>query len=209
VTARIDACINARDRRRVAAVILAGGLSRRMGSNKLLEVVNGKPMIASVVDAMLAAGASPVVVVTGHQAELVREALKDRPVTFAHNPDFIQGMSTTLRRGIEALPDDIDAAVVSLGDMPFLTGDHISRLIDAFAPDKGRPICVPAFQGQRGNPILWGRIFFDELRQVQGDMGAREVVKRHANAGHLVAMDDDAVLRDVDTPDVLKAARGE
>jgi molybdenum cofactor cytidylyltransferase len=193
----------------IAAVILAGGLSRRMGSNKLLEVVNGKPMVGAVADAMLAAGASPVLVVTGHQAERLRDALKDRPVTFVHNPDFAQGMSTTLRRGIEALPDDIDAAVVSLGDMPFLTGAHVSRLIAAFDPEHERDICVPAFQGQRGNPILWGRRFFDELRQVQGDMGAREVVKRHANAGHLVPMDDDAVLRDVDTPDVLKTVRGE
>ncbi len=193
---------------KVAALILAAGLSRRMGArNKLLEEVDGKAMIVSVVDALLASRARPVIVVLGHEAGRVRTALEDHPVAFVDNPDFARGLSTSLRSGIEALPVDADAVVVCLGDMPRISPAHIDSLIDAFAPADGRAICVPTVAGKRGNPVLWGRRFFDEMRTVEGDIGAREIIRRHADVVHAVAVDDEAILIDIDNPEDLAAAR--
>src|SRR5690606_40146905 len=124
--------------RPIAAIVLAAGQSRRMGPlNKLLAEIAGKPMLAHVVDAVLASAARPVIVVTGHEPERVREALSGRDVTFAHNPDYAQGLSTSLRRGTAILDEKVDGAVVCLGDMPGITETHIDRLISAFNPAAG------------------------------------------------------------------------
>jgi molybdenum cofactor cytidylyltransferase len=192
---------------RVAGIVLAAGMSRRMGErNKLLESVDGQPMVARAVEAVLGAGLSPVVVVVGHEAEKLLALLKDRPVLFVHNPDYAKGQSTSLRRGIQALPHDADGVVICLGDMPRVSADHVRKLVAAFDPANGKSICVPMADGRRGNPILWGRQFFDEMRAVEGDRGARDVIRRHEDAIGAVPMDD-AVLMDVDSPDALAAAR--
>lgn len=192
---------------RIAAIVLAAGRSTRMGSNKLLETVGGKPMVAHVVDAVLASSARPVVVVTGHQAPEVEAALAGRAVTFAANPDFADGISSSLRRGLAALPPGMDGAVVCLGDMPDVRASHIDRLIAAFNPVEGRGICVPTVDGKRGNPVLFGADFFAEMREVQGDTGAKHLIGAHADMVCEVAMDDAAVLEDVDTPEALARLR--
>jgi molybdenum cofactor cytidylyltransferase len=94
--------------------------------------------------------------------------------------------------------------VVVLGDMPFVSAAHIDRLIAAFDPLRGN-IVVPMKDGRRGNPIVWPRAFFDEMQQVQGDVGARELLQRHADRVDVVAFDDDAIFADVDTPEALRA----
>jgi len=193
---------------RIAAIVLGAGRSSRMGStNKLTAEVDGTPMIAHAVDAVSACGAAPVIVVTGHEAEKVKAALADFAVTFVDNPDFAEGLSTSLRAGVRALPGDIDAALVCLGDMPDISADHIARLIAAFDPDEGRTICVPTFAGKRGNPILWGSAWLPEFTQLKGDTGARHLLGEHAEAVCEVAMPDDAALRDIDTQDELLARR--
>jgi len=191
---------------RIAALVLAAGQSRRMGSvNKMLAEANGKPMIETSVDAVLASGAGPVTVVTGHEPEAVRRALEDRDVSFVHNPDYAEGLSTSLRAGIGALPDDVDGAVVCLGDMPAVEARHIDKLIAAFDPEEGRSICVPTHQGKRGNPVLWAASIFAEMKDIAGDVGARHLIGEHADVVCEVAIDDDAVLLDLDTPEALEA----
>jgi molybdenum cofactor cytidylyltransferase len=196
---------------RVGALILAAGQSRRMGSlNKLLADIEGRPMVARVADALLASRANPIVVVTGHQEERVRGALAGRDLRFVHNPDYAEGLSTSLRVGLAAL-DDVDGAAICLGDMPDVTPAHVDRLIAAFDPGSGRAICVPTFNGKRGNPVLWDRRFFAEMASVSGDVGARHLIGDHEDAVHEVAMPDSGVLNDFDTPEALaarKAARG-
>jgi molybdenum cofactor cytidylyltransferase len=192
---------------RIAAIVLAAGRSTRMGSNKLLEPVAGKPMVAHVVDAVLASAARPVIVVTGHQAVAVEAALTGRAVSFVPNPDFADGIAGSLRRGLAALPPGIDGAVVCLGDMPDVLGLHIDRLIAAFNPVEGRAICVPTVHGKRGNPVLFGAEFFAEMREVQGDTGAKHLIGAHADVVCEVAIDDPAVLEDVDTPEALARLR--
>jgi molybdenum cofactor cytidylyltransferase len=193
---------------RVAALILAAGRSSRMGEmNKLLAEIDGKPMVARIADAALASEAQPVIVVTGHEAEKIREALAGRGLRFVHNPDHAEGLSTSLRAGIGALPESADAAVVCLGDMPDITPSQIDKLIAAFDPGEGRTICVPIFAGKRGNPVRWGAEYFPQMCELMGDAGAKHLIGEHADAVCEVAMPDDASLRDIDTPEELERRR--
>ncbi len=192
----------------VAALVLAAGQSRRMGRrNKLLAEIDGESMIARVVDAVLAAKATPVIVVTGHQAAKVRAALGGRDVRFTDNPHYARGLSTSLKAGLEALPAEADAALVCLGDMPQVRPQHLDKLIAAFEPDEGRAICVPTARGKRGNPVLWGAAFFEEMKAAEGDVGARHLIGGHADQVVEVAIDDDGIFADVDTPSALSALR--
>jgi molybdenum cofactor cytidylyltransferase len=195
---------------RLAAIVLAGGQSRRMGErNKLMIEVDGEAMVAHAVDTCTAAGFAPVVVVTGHEAGRVRNLLADRAVIFAHNPDYAGGISTSLRAGIAALPDGIDGALVALGDMPRVQPEHLRRLAAAFDPAAGDAIVLPTRHGKRGNPVLWARRFFAEMSDVSGDVGARHIIGEHADLVREVEMDDDAVLIDVDSPEALAALGGD
>ncbi|WP_431856454.1 NTP transferase domain-containing protein [Azospirillum sp.] len=189
---------------RIAALVLAAGRSSRMGGpNKLLADVHGTPLLARTVDAVLASSARPVVVVTGHQADAVRAALGDRPVTVAHNPDFAEGLSTSLRVGLAALPADVDGALVCLGDMPAVAPGVLDRLIAAYNPTEGRAICVPVAHGRRGNPVLWDRRFFADMARVSGDTGAKHLIGENADQVCEIQVDGNGVLEDVDTPDGL------
>ena len=190
--------------RRVAALVLAAGSSRRMaGANKLLQPVAGVPMVRRAANAALASRAIAVVAVTGFAAEEVTAAMAGLDIEFAHNPEHESGMASSLRAGLRALPADADAVVVVLGDMPMVSAAHIDRLIAAFDPVRGN-IVVPMKDGRRGNPILWPRRFFDEMQQVQGDVGARGLLQRHADRIDVVPCDDEAIFADVDTPEALR-----
>ena len=191
---------------KAAALVLAAGQSRRMGGpNKLLIEVAGKPMVRHVVEAALASRADPVVVVLGHQQHEVRQALRGLKVRFATNPDYAEGLSTSLRTGLGALPPDIAGAVVCLGDMPRVSAALIDRLIAAFDPVEGRSIVVPTWHGKRGNPVLWSRAFFAEMQTVAGDVGARHLIGEHAGAVVEVEAESDGTLIDIDTPEALAA----
>lgn len=194
--------------RHVAAIVLAAGRSSRMGaSNKLLEPLGGKPMVRHVVDHALKSRASPVIVVTGHMASEVRAALDGLDVTFASNPDFASGLASSVKSGIAALPAEIDGALICLGDMPLVDATLLDRLIGAFAPDKGALIAVPVSEGRRGNPVLWSRRLFGELMTLEGDVGARHLIARHAEAVAEVPADGQSAFLDIDTPEALALAR--
>lgn len=195
---------------RIAAAVLAAGQSRRMGPlNKLLAAIGDRPMVAQVVDAVLASRARPVVVVTGHEGDRVRAALAGRDVLFVDNPDYAEGLSTSLRCGLRALPAGIDGALVCLGDMPQVTAQQIDRLIAAFSPVEGRAICVPTFEGKRGNPVLFARRFFEEMESVSGDVGARHLIGEVPDLVCEVEMADRGVLLDIDNPAALSKLGGE
>ncbi len=197
-------------RLRVAALVLAAGRSRRMGAaNKLLSEIAGKPVVRHVVEAATQSEAEPVIVVTGHEAERVKAALADMPVTFVHNPDYKMGLSSSLRAGLGALPEDTDGALICLGDMPRLRAEHLNRLIAAFDPLEGRRICVPTYRGKGGNPILWAAEFFPAMKSLEGDVGARTLIGEAPEAVCEVAVDDDAIFTDVDTPAALAALTGD
>lgn len=192
--------------KRVAAIVLAAGCSTRIGgTNKLLAEIDGVPILLRVVGALRSSQAQPIIVVTGHEANEIRRLLCGVPVQCVHNPHFASGLSSSLRRGLSALPKEIEAVLICLGDMPRLTATHIDQLIDAFDPTQGRAICVPTWRRQRGNPVLWANDFVPEMMQLSGDHGARQLFERHRNLLHYVEMSDASVLLDVDTPEDLKA----
>jgi len=193
-------------------VIMAAGRSSRMGANKLLMDDDGRPIVARVVEQALAADLAEVVVVTGHQEAELRAALAGQTVRFVSCPDYADGMSASLRTGLKALSTDIDAALVLLGDMPRVGTTLLRRMIAAFNPTEGRAIIVPAFQGKRGNPVLWDRRFFGEMMELAGDVGARHLIGEHAELVTEIAAEDGGIFLDVDTPEAyrtLKDKRGE
>lgn len=195
---------------RIGAVVLAGGQSRRMGElNKLLADIGGRAMVRHVVDNVLNSSADPVVVVIGHEADRVRGALGGCPVMFAENPDYADGLSTSLKTGLAALPQEADGAIVCLADMPRVNASVIDRLIAAFDPIEGRAIVVPTRRGKRGNPVLFARRFFEEMGGVSGDVGARHIIGEHAEVVVEVEVEDESVLMDVDTPAALAALTSE
>jgi molybdenum cofactor cytidylyltransferase len=191
---------------RVAAIVLAAGRSLRMkGQNKLLAKVNGQPMVRRVTEAALAARISHVVAVTGHQEDEVRACLKGLPLSLVSNPRYAEGLSTSLKAGLHALPHDIDAAIVLLGDMPMISPEQIDRLIGAFDPEEGRSIIVPTDEGKRGNPVLWGKRFFGQILAIEGDVGARHLIGENMDQVFEVELGDDAILTDIDKPEDLQA----
>ena len=191
---------------RIAALLLAAGQSRRMGGpNKLLAEIDGVPMVTRVAQRLLAARARPIIAVLGNQAEMVDAALGKLPVERVRNPEFAAGLSTSLKRGIAALPPDLDGVIVCLGDMPLISGRHLDRLVAAFNPLEGRAIIVPTRRGKRGNPVLWSKRFFPRMAELAGDVGAKHLIGEHAELVAEVEMDDDAVLVDIDTPEALDA----
>ncbi len=194
---------------KIAGIVLAAGQSRRMGAdNKLMADVGGKPMLLHAVAAVEASAATPLIVVTGHEPEQIAAALgSDRPVTLTHNPRFAEGLSTSLAAGIAAVPDGCDGALVCLGDMPRVTAALLDRMIAAFNPVEGRAIVIPTRHGKRGNPVLFDRRFFAAMRDVAGDTGARHLIGQHEDLVAEIAVDDDSIFMDVDTPEALAQVR--
>jgi molybdenum cofactor cytidylyltransferase len=190
---------------RIASLVLAAGQSTRMpGANKLLAPMpGGQPMIAQTVDRIIAGTPRPIIIVTGHQENAIRHALQGRPVRFVHAADYAAGLSASLHAGIAALSSQIDAALICLGDMPLLDPALLNQLLGAYDPAQGREIIIPTFEGQRGNPVLWGKRFFPELLNLDGDIGARQILHLHPDAIAEIQVETDAVLLDFDTPAAL------
>jgi molybdenum cofactor cytidylyltransferase len=196
--------------KRIAAVVLAAGRSTRMGGpNKLLAEIARRPLVRIVAEEALASRADPVIVVAGHQRAEVEKALAGLRVRIVHNPDFADGLGTSLRAGIAAVPAGSDAAIVCLGDMPRVDAALMNRLIAAFDPDRGALVVVPTFEGKRGNPVLWSRRFFPDLMAIEGDVGARHLIGRYGEAVAEVTVEGKAALIDVDTPEALSGVKAE
>jgi molybdenum cofactor cytidylyltransferase len=194
--------------RHVAAVVLAAGRSTRMGGpNKLLAEVNGKPLVRIAVEQALASRASPVIVVTGHRRREAEAAIAGLDVKLVHNPDFAEGLATSLKAGVAAVSPENDGAVICLADMPGVNAALIDKLIAAFDPEKGALVVLPTLDGKRGNPVLWSRRFFPDLMVIEGDVGARHLIARYAEAVTEVPVDGQAAFVDVDTPEALQALR--
>jgi molybdenum cofactor cytidylyltransferase len=193
--------------RRVAAIVLAAGRSTRMGAqNKLLADIGGKPMVRRVVEMALASKARPVLVVTGHMAAEVSAALAGLDLVLVANPDYASGLAGSLKAGIRAVPAECAGALILLGDMPRIAPGHVDLLVETFAAVR-ESILVPVHEGRRGNPVLWPRRYFPELLQLDGDAGARRLVAAHAQEVREIAIADEAILSDIDTPEALARMR--
>jgi molybdenum cofactor cytidylyltransferase len=184
---------------KVAAIVLAAGSSSRFGSrNKLIEKIDGAPMVVRVVALALASGASPVIAVTGFEAQRVAAPLRGLGVRIVHNPLFGEGLSASLRAGLGAVPADCDGALVLLGDMPRVELSVVEALLSVFAAHGPEAICVPVRNGRLGNPLLWGRSHFPEMMALAGDRGAKALLERHAANVVEVEVATDSVFEDFD-----------
>ena len=193
---------------KVAGIILAAGASRRMGSvNKLLASIAGKPLVRHAVESFVATSLSPIIVVVGYESDKVAAALEGLPVQLVFNPEHTTGQGSSVGVGVGALDNNVTDAMIGLGDMPLLPSTLLDSLIHTHIGHEGhvRNITIPVFEGQRGNPVLWGKTFFPELIILAGDRGGRQLLNDHKAAQHLIICDHSSVLRDVDTVDALAA----
>jgi molybdenum cofactor cytidylyltransferase len=189
---------------KIAGIILAAGKGSRMGGGKMTALLHDKALVRHVADAAVASKLDPVIAVLGHDADHVAKALDGTGVRIIHNSDFAEGMATSLKAGIAALPAKIDAALILLGDMPQITLLIIRQLLDAFHANPYAAAIVPMVGNQRGNPILISRKLFQQVMTLEGDVGARKLLAKAGDAVVEIIIDDAAVLTDVDTLDALE-----
>jgi len=184
----------------IRAIILAAGRSRRMGVQKLLLPVGGKPMIARIVDEVLAGPMAQAFVVLGRDGARVADALSSREVHFVSNTDVEGEMLSSVRCGLGAMPQDTVAALVVLGDQPGITADIVATLVGAFR-SSGRGIIVPTHGGQRGHPLLVAMHYRDEVMSRHDGIGLRGLLQAHPEDVLEVEVPTVAVLEDVDRPE--------
>jgi len=193
--------------RRVAAIVLAGGMSSRMSEagstaqSKVLLSWDGRPIIQVIVDRLKRMRLDDIVVVTGHQATQVKTKLADEPVRIVHNANYRKGeMLSSLQTGLQALGPEFAACLIVLGDQPQLDNRVIFELLGAYAEGKGR-IVAPSYRKRRGHPIVIDRVFWQEILDLPDGGAPRDVINAHDDEIHYVMVDTDSVLRDIDTPD--------
>ncbi len=199
---------------KLAAIVLAAGLSKRMGAFKPLLPLADKPMIAHVLDALKAVDEiDSIYVVTGHDERRLREALQAWPIAFVHNAAYATGeMLSSVQSGLRALPDDVDAAVLALGDQPSVQAPTVRQLVRAWM-EKRAPLALPKYRGKRGHPLLLSMSLRAEILALGDGESLKTVVHRHLDQAVQIDVEDPAVIADLDTPDdyaraQLKFSRG-
>ena len=180
----------------IAGILLAAGLSRRYGRQKLLEMVEGEPLVRRAARMFVAAGLSPVVVVVSPEPAL-RQALEGVPATVVENNQPELGISRSIARGLQTLRVGVAAALIGVCDQPALTEEGIRPVLAAYQEGQ---IVVPDYGDHRGNPVLFDRAFFGELCQLEGDTGGQAVIARHPDRVIAVSLPS-SMGRDVDRPE--------
>ena len=189
------------ERTALTAIVLAAGCSTRMQThNKLLLPWGEKRMLQVVVDTLLTVPFEKVVVVVGHQNQEVEELLQGYALSMVHNEQYAEGMSTSIRKGVEAVEDPGSGYLLALGDMPWIKKNTVGRLCMTFPRRDTRAITVPTVGGSRGHPVIFGKFYRRELLQLEGDRGAAPLLQKHAGMVVEVPVDDSGILKDVDTP---------
>ena len=194
-----------------AGIVLAAGLSSRFGTAKQLALFRGRTLLERTVETAVSSLLDRVVVVLGHRAGQIRAthliAFDHPKVDVIENPDFKDGMSTSVRMGLEHAARTHPSVMFLLGDQPLIRPDVIDRLLSRFwASDKD--ICVPVFQGKRGNPAIFGRAFFDEIRSLRGDTGARGIIDAYPDRVLPIEISNPALFIDVDCREDLLRLEG-
>lgn len=197
------------ERPRISAILLAAGSSSRMrGADKLMETVAGAPLVRRSAEILLSSQADEVIAVLRPGDDARRAALEGLDVRIVENPQAAEGMGASIRVGVAAAAADAGGALVALADMPDITAKDIDALIAAYDAEEGREIIrAAAPDGAPGNPVLFGRRFFEPLRGLEGDEGARSLLAAHADLVRLVRLRSNAARVDLDTPEAWAAWR--
>jgi molybdenum cofactor cytidylyltransferase len=184
----------------ISAILLAAGQSKRMGKSKLLMPFGQSTMIEQTVDNLLGSAANEVVVVLGDRAGAVKRLIAERPVKLAINPDYEQGMSTSIVAGLKLVDRRTRAVMIALGDQPLIDSQTINRLIAGFlSHDKG--IAIPTYRGERGHPVIFDVKYWRQMLTLDGDVGARQIVQKNPDDIIEVAVDCEGIQIDIDTAD--------
>jgi molybdenum cofactor cytidylyltransferase len=183
----------------VAAILLAAGRGTRFGEEpKLLAPIGDKALVRHAAEAAVHSMVHPIIVVTGHRANAVQEQLRDLPIQIVHNPLFADGLSTSLKAGFSALPLETRAAIVLLGDMPFVRPGLIDALVGGWHA-RGEPTAlVPVLNGQRGNPVVLSRALQTAIKGLSGDVGAGSLIRGRPDVLEWPT-EDTAIIHDIDT----------
>ena len=189
----------------ISAIVLAAGESRRMGKqNKLLLPIGGEALLVKLVKSVCASDVGQVLVVIGHEAEKIRLELNNFPLSFVYNPNFSEGMTTSIKFGVKEVSPDCDGFLICLADMPFINTSEINKLIHPYVQNRikeKRLIVVPVFQGHRGNPVLFSSEFRNDILEHKQESGCKGVIINNSESVKEIEMDDDNMLLDVDTLD--------
>ena len=183
----------------ICALVLGAGESRRMGTQKLLLPWGAKTVIEHIVDELLASRIDQVLVITGHDHKRLALTLSDYAVTLVHNDRYTQGMLSSVRCGLNALPEPCHGVLVALGDQPTLKTSTVDCLVDQFSRHPG--IVLPMYQGKRGHPLLFSATYIPEILTQYDDTGLRGLLQAHEQNIKEVTVDSPAILQDIDTPD--------
>jgi len=183
----------------ISAVVLAAGLSRRMGQPKPLVNLEGKTILQHVLCHLRASQVDEIVIVLGYKAEEILSTLEEEGCRVVVNPDYAQGMSSSLRRGLCAVDDQAQAVLIALGDQPHISSRVINLLLRKYGQGSHQ-IVVPTCHGRRGHPVIFGRKYWPELLALEGDVGGREILRRHGDDVLAVEVTDPAILQDIDEP---------
>jgi len=182
----------------VSAILLAAGKAKRMGKLKQLMPLGGTTILEQTIDNLLNSAVGEVIVVVGYRAEEVIEKIATKPVKIAINPVYHQGMSTSIIAGLNLVDDRARAVMLALADQPFVDSQTINRLIEEFSNhDKG--IAVPAYRGRRGHPVIFAIEYKEELLQLKGDVGGKQIIREHPDDILEVAVDSESINIDIDT----------
>jgi molybdenum cofactor cytidylyltransferase len=181
-----------------AGIILAAGESSRFGQPKQLVKLHGRMLVAWVIDAALASRLEAVFLVLGRDHREIGDALGHPKLEVVFNPRYHEGQSTSLTAGLFRIRDRFPAVMFLLGDQPLVDASTINRLLEKFR-HSGKTICVPVHRGQRGNPALFSRAHYDDLAQLSGDKGARDIIAAHPDQVLEVPVADPALFLDIDT----------
>lgn len=181
----------------ISAILLAAGESKRMGKLKQLMPLGEESILEHSLDNLLSSRVGEVILVLGSEAETVRKKVAARPVRITVNPDYRQGMSTSIARGLGSVSDSAGAVMLALADQPFIDSRVINRLIDEFdTHNKG--IVVPVYQGRIGHPIIFAIKYRGELLGLSGDTGGKEIIDRHPDDVLEVSVDSEDIHIDID-----------
>ncbi|MHB8910696.1 MAG: nucleotidyltransferase family protein [Syntrophales bacterium] len=191
----------------ISAILLAAGESKRMGRPKQLLTWQGKTLLEHILESLLSSDADEIILVLGHEAGRVRESLPAFPITITINPDYRQGMASSLRRGLLAMDPRSEAFLLCLADQPGIGPEIMNTIIRAFRQaDPRRGIVRPVYRGRRGHPVLIGAQYLEEaLQLLTGDVGARQILLNHPDDILDVEMEGDVILKDIDTPEEYRA----
>ena len=182
----------------LSAILLAAGESKRMGELKQLMPLGESTIIEQAIDNLLASAVGETIVVLGHRAEEIKKAIATKPVKIIFNPNYRQGMSTSIIAGLNLVSSQAQAVILALGDQPLVDSQTINQLITEFrSHDKG--IVLPTYKGKRGNPVIFAIKYKAELLELKGDIGGRDIVQRHPGDVLEVAVDSESVITDIDT----------